>query len=66
VIGAGYASLREKLRQIIERRQQQSDQLGSQGVMVDTLKARVDQPEQTLDGIPDHRERSANDRRKGI
>jgi hypothetical protein len=41
------ASLLEQLHQIIERRRQQSDQFGSQAVMIETLKARVDHLEHT-------------------
>jgi hypothetical protein len=58
---AGDASLREKLRRIIERRQRKYDRFNRQAATVETLKAQVDQLEQTLDEVPDHRERSAND-----
>ena len=46
-IVADDASLLEQLHQIIERRRQQSDQFGSQAVMIETLKARVDHLEHT-------------------
>ena len=51
-IVTGDASLREKLRHIIERRQQRPGQLGSQAVMVETLKGHADQLEQTSTQSP--------------